>query len=259
VWLTPQMDGLFLDAASERRRFFDRLVYAFDPAHAGRVTRYESVMSQRSRLLKGQKEDGVAADPQWLSSLEATMAETGVAIAAARLQTLQSLAAHVSSILKDTGFPVSSLSLSGGIEEALQSSPALQVEDKMRDRLSTSRGYDADNGGASVGPHRTDLQVMYADRNMPAAQCSTGEQKALLTGIVLAHAVRTAEIRDAAPILLLDEVAAHLDAARRASLFGVLRDLKAQVFITGTDASVFADLTDVRHMSITGDLIREAA
>jgi DNA replication and repair protein RecF len=259
VWLTPQMDGLFLDAASERRRFFDRLVFAFDPAHAGRVTRYESVMSQRSRLLKGQKEDGVAADPQWLSSLEATMAETGVAIAAARVQTLQSLSAHVGSILKNTGFPVSSMVLAGGIEESLQSSPALQVEDKMRERLSSSRSYDAEQGGASVGPHRTDLQITYTDRNMPAAQCSTGEQKALLTGIVLAHAVRTSEIRDAAPILLLDEIAAHLDAARRASLFDILRSLKAQVFITGTDASVFAGLADARQMNIAGDMIREAA
>jgi len=259
VWLTPQMDGLFLDAAGERRRFFDRLVYAFDPAHAGRVTRYESVMSQRSKLLKGQREDGVSADPQWLSSLEATMAETGVAIAAARVQALQSLSAHLGHILQNTGFPASNIHLVGGIEDALHSAPALQVEDRIRERLAQSRGFDAENGGASVGPHRTDLQVFYAARNMPAGQCSTGEQKALLTGIILAHAVRTHELRDAAPILLLDEIAAHFDEARRASLFGLLRELKAQVFITGTDAHIFANLKDAKHLSIAADMVREAA
>jgi len=259
VWLTPQMDGLFLGAASDRRRFFDRLVYAFDPAHAGRVTRYDSVMSQRSKLLKLAREDGVAADSVWLSSLEATMAETGVAIAAARVQTLESLCAHLGSILKDSGFPVSHLALTGGIEEALQNAPALEIEDHRRERLSASRSYDGVNGGASIGPHRTDLNVTYAGRDMPAAQCSTGEQKALLTGIVLAHAVRTAEVRDAAPILLLDEVAAHLDEKRRSSLFGILHNLKAQVFLTGTDHFVFAHLPQARHLMVASDIVREAA
>lgn len=259
VWLTPQMDGLFLGAASDRRRFFDRLVYAFDPAHAGRVTRYDSVMSQRSKLLKLAREDGVAADSVWLSSLEATMAETGVAIAAARVQTLESLCAHLGGILKDSAFPVSHLALTGGIEEALQNAPALEIEDRIRERLATSRGYDGVNGGASIGPHRTDLNVTYAGRDMPAAQCSTGEQKALLTGIVLAHAVRTAEVRDAAPILLLDEVAAHLDEKRRGSLFGILHNLKAQVFLTGTDHFVFAHLPQARHLMVASDIVREAA
>ncbi len=259
VWLTPQMDGLFLGPASDRRRFFDRLVFAFDPTHAGRVTRYESVLTQRARLLKGQAENGVAADPVWLSSLEATMAETGVAIAAARLQTLQSLSAHLGTILSTSGFPASSLVLAGGIEEALNGAPALQVEDMVRERLSRARSVDAQYGGASVGPHRTDLQVSYAGRDMPAAHCSTGEQKALLTGIVLAHAVRTRDVRDAAPILLLDEIAAHFDDRRRASLFGILGDLGAQVFITGTDAPVFAGIPHARHMQIAADMVRQAA
>jgi len=259
VWLTPQMDGLFSDAASERRRFFDRLVFAFDPAHAGRVTRYESVMSQRARLLREQREKGAVADPLWLTSLEATMAETGVAIAAARLQTLDSLMAHLGSILHDTGFPVSHMALSGGIEEGLQTLPALEVEDRIRARLEASRGFDCEHGGASVGPHRTDLHVTYAIKNMPAAQCSTGEQKALLTGIVLAHAVRTRDVRDAAPILLLDEVAAHFDAARRASLFAILRGLNAQVFITGTDTTTFEGIAHARYLSIASDMVREAA
>ncbi|MBU6234658.1 MAG: DNA replication/repair protein RecF [Alphaproteobacteria bacterium] len=261
VWLTPQMDGLFGDAASERRRFFDRLVYAFDPAHAGRVTRYESVLSQRARLLREQYQDKkMAADPMWLTSLEATMAETGVAIAAARLQTLDSLAAHVGGILEGTGFPVAQMALTGGIEESLLSAPALDVEDRMRERLAASRAFDGENGSACVGPHRTDLQVKYADKGMPAAQCSTGEQKALLTGLVLAHAVRTRDVRDAAPVLLLDEIAAHFDARRRAALFDILGALKAQVFITGTDAHVFADVMGhARHMHVGADTLREAA
>lgn len=259
VWLTPQMDGLFCDAASERRRFFDRLVYAFDPAHAGRVTRYESVLTQRARLLRAQKEEGAAVDPLWLTSLEATMAETGVAIAAARLQTLESLSAHLAQALSGTGFPVSVLSLCGGIEESLLTLSALQVEDRMRERLLTSRSFDAAHGGASVGPHRTDMHVVYADKNMPAAQCSTGEQKALLTGIVLAHAVRTKSVRDMTPVLLLDEVAAHFDARRRASLFDVLGRLGAQVFVTGTDSNVFADIPRAKHLTIAADIVREAA
>lgn len=259
VWLTPQMDGLFCDAASERRRFFDRLVFAFDPAHAGRVTRYESVLSQRTKLLRMQRDEGVRADPLWLGSLEATMAETGVAIAAARLQTLECLRGHMAQILDDTGFPVADIVLVCGIEEALQSRPALEVEDSMRARLLGTRGLDAETGGASVGPHRTDMQVHYADKNMPAAQCSTGEQKALLTGIVLAHAVRTRDVRDAAPVLLLDEIAAHFDAKRRSALFDVLGALRAQVFITGTDAHVFNGIQEARHLAISADMIRLAA
>ncbi|MCB9986939.1 MAG: DNA replication/repair protein RecF [Rhodospirillales bacterium] len=259
VWLTPQMDGLFLGPASERRRFFDRLVYAFDAAHAGRVTRYENVLSQRARLLRAQAEDGVAADPAWLSSLEAQMAETGVAIAAARAHTLESLIVRGEGILAGTGFPAARLTLAGGVEDMLAHMPALEVEDRMRARLERARGADAQTGGASVGPHRTDLQVVFAAKDMPAAQCSTGEQKALLTGIVLAHAMRTKTLRDAAPILLLDEIAAHFDAVRRDALFGILHDLRAQVFLTGTDAHLFSGLSDARYLGIHADSVREAA
>ena len=251
VWLTPQMDGLFINAASERRRFFDRLVFAFDATHAGRVTRYESVLSQRARLLKIQREEKIQADRTWLSSLEATMAETGVAIAAARLQTLDSLSGHLEGILKGTGFPASQITLTSGIEVALRQRPALEIEDMMRARLEASRVADSENGGASVGPHRTDLQVSYAEKGMHAAQCSTGEQKALLTGLILAHAVRTHDVRDAAPILLLDEIAAHLDPGRRAALFGILGALGAQVFVTGTEASAFSDFSRAQFLNIT--------
>ena len=259
VWLTPQMDGLFGDAASERRRFFDRLVYAFDPAHAGRVTRYDSVMSQRAKLLREQREKNMTADPAWLSSLEATMAETGVAIAAARLHALESLDAHLAHVLHGTGFPASRMALSGGVEEALLHAPALDVEDKLRARLAHARAHDAEYGGAVAGAHKTDLQVVYAAKDMPAAQCSTGEQKALLTGIILAHAVRTRDMRDAAPILLLDEVAAHFDEGRRTALFDVLAGLRAQVFITGTDARIFDSLENARRLDIAADAVREVA
>lgn len=259
VWLTPQMDGLFIGSATDRRRFFDRLVYAFDPAHAGRVARYENALTQRARLLKEQRETGRAADPKWLTSLELNMAETGVAIAAARLQTLESLSSHQSSILHDTGFPVSALTLVGGIEDSLKTAPALEVEDRLRGQLESLRAHDAQNGSAGAGPHRTDLQVFYAERDMPAAQCSTGEQKALLTGLVLAHAVRTRDVRDAAPILLLDEVAAHFDERRRAALFSVLADLDSQVFITGTDAALFENIPGAKHLRIAADAVQEAA
>ncbi len=259
VWLTPQMDGLFGDAASERRRVFDRLVYAFDPAHAGRVTRYDSVMSQRAKLLREQREKNMTADPAWLSSLEATMAETGVAIAAARLHALESLDAHLAHVLHGTGFPASRMALSGGVEEALLHAPALDVEDKLRARLAHARAHDAQYGGAVAGAHKTDLQVVYAAKDMPAAQCSTGEQKALLTGIILAHAVRTRDMRDAAPILLLDEVAAHFDEGRRTALFDVLAGLRAQVFITGTDARIFDSLENARRLDIAADAVREVA
>lgn len=257
VWLTPQMDGLFINAASDRRRFFDRLVYAFDPAHAGRITRYESVMAQRARLLRDQRDKKIPADPAWLSSLESTMAETGVAIAAARLQALDSLSAYMEGLLRGTGFPAADLRLAGGVEEDLARRPALDVEDDLRARLAATRPYDAEQGGTSVGAHRTDFQVTYAEKNMPAQHCSTGEQKALLTGIVLAHAVRTRDLRDVAPILLLDEVAAHLDARRRQSLFDVLGDLGGQVFVTGTDAAVFETVAPARYLHVTADTIRE--
>ncbi|HEY8963443.1 MAG TPA: DNA replication/repair protein RecF [Alphaproteobacteria bacterium] len=257
VWLTPQMDGLFLGSATDRRRFFDRLVYAFDPAHAGRVARYENALTQRARLLKEQRESGRTADPKWLTSLELNMAETGVAVSAARLQTLDSLSSHIGSILEGTGFPVANLVLAGGIEDALKNTPALEVEDRLRAQLESLRPHDMQNGSAGAGPHRSDLQVSFD--GMPAAQCSTGEQKALLTGIILAHAVRTKHVRDAAPILLLDEIAAHFDEYRRLALFDILLGLNAQVFITGTDAALFANIPGARHMHIDDDSVREAA
>ena len=234
VWLTPQMDRLFLDSASERRRFLDRLIVAFDPGHAGRTTRYENAMAQRSKLLR----EG-PADQSWLSALEAQMAETGIAIAAARLDFVARLG---QAKMQDPLFPNSTLRVRGTVEELLGSAPALEVEDMLAYQLGQSREKDALTGGAASGHHKSDLMVLYTQKDMPASQCSTGEQKALLIGIILAHARLIAAERGVPPVLLLDEVAAHLDEERREGLYRVLESLGAQVWMTGTEPSLFLSL-----------------
>jgi len=235
VWLSPRMDGLFRDGASARRRFLDRLVYGFDPAHAGRVAAYEQALRERARLLKlGGAEDA------WLAALEDTMARHGVAIAAARRDLVERLAQA-----SGTGhglFPVAGWALDGEAEVALAGQAALVVEDGLRARFAESRSRDAVVGGAAAGPHRSDLRVSHLERALPAELCSTGEQKALLISIVLAHARLLALHRDAAPLLLLDEIAAHLDETRRRALFDEILGLGVQAWLTGTDAGVFADL-----------------
>ncbi len=232
VWLTPQMDRLFIDSAGQRRRFLDRLVFAFDPGHSGRVTRYENALRQRSKLLK---EGGDAA---WIDGLEAQMAETGVAIAAARLDFAGRLQAASNKAVSEH-FPEASLSAIGTIEQLLGSAPALEVEEMFKYQLQESRGVDMLTGGAATGPHKSDLAVRYTAKDMPADQCSTGEQKALLIGIVLAHSRLIAAERGSPPVLLLDEVAAHLDETRRAALYDLLQELGGQVWLTGTDESLF--------------------
>lgn len=232
VWLTPQMDRLFLDSSSHRRRFLDRLVFAFDPGHSGRVTRYENAMRQRSKLLQ---DDG---DKSWITGLESQMAGTGTAIAAARLDFVHRLQ-RACEKAKTDHFPLAHLAATGTLEELLQNASALEVEDMFKYQLTQSRPRDAITGGAATGPHKSDLTVIYAAKNMDAEQCSTGEQKALLIGIILAHATLIAAERGAPPIMLLDEVAAHLDESRRAALYELLADLGGQVWLTGTDANLF--------------------
>lgn len=241
LWLTPQMDRIFLDSAGGRRKFFDKLVFTFDTSHAGRVTRYENAMASRSKLLKDGK-----ADPAWLKSLERQMAETGVAIAAARGAFLERLqkSCNIARQEEEHWFPKAQLSLKGTIEELLSRMPAVEVEELFLYQLEQSRGKDAETGGAATGTHKTDFAVRYAAKHMPADQCSTGEQKALLIGIVLAHARMMHGERGAPPILLLDEVAAHLDEQRRAALFDLLYDLGGQVWMTGTDESLFEAARD---------------
>jgi DNA replication and repair protein RecF len=255
VWLTPQMDGLFTGSASERRRFFDRLVFALDPGHAGRISRYDNAMRQRAKLLAEGHDDDA-----WLSGLEAQMAETGAAIAAARHDVLQRLQTVIDSTDQQTRahFPRAAIHLSGFLETRINTMPALELEEAFHDQLAQARATDAERGGASEGTHRSDWHVIYAERDMPAEQCSTGEQKALLINIVLAHARLLAAERGAPPILLLDEVAAHLDENRRAALFEVLDAMQGQVWLTGTDPDLFKDApASARHMFVQDNLIRQ--
>lgn len=235
AWLTPEMDRLFLDGAASRRRFLDRLVFGLDPAHAGRVAAYERAMQQRSRLLRqGQ------ADPVWLSALEDSMATKGVAVAAARRDATARL---TRASARGAGpFPAATLDSAGHVEDWLDQDPALSVEDKLRAALEASRARDADTGGAAIGPHKGDLAVGHAATGRPAAQCSTGEQKALLVAIVLASARVQSEDRGMTPIVLLDEVAAHLDARHRSALFDAVAALDVQAWYAGTDRAVFEPL-----------------
>ena len=236
LWLTPQMDGLFIDSASARRRFLDRMVFAFDPAHSGRVSRYERVMRDRAALLR----DG-GADKAWLGALEARMAETAVSIAAARLHVIDRLNAAGSHAI--SAFPRPELAISGDIEQGLSQKPALKVEEDMQARLAANRSRDAETGGAALGPHRSDFLVHMAKTGMSAAQCSTGEQKALLISIILSQARLVALERGGSPMLLLDEVAAHLDEARRYSLYDELAAMDGQCWLTGTDFRIFEPLS----------------
>ena len=235
VWLTPQMDGLFLDSASARRRFFDRLTAAFHTGHGSQLNAYERAMRERNRLLQEGR-----ADAYWLDALEAQMAAHGTALAAARLDTVRQLKAALD--LAEGAFPRAELALQGTLEEALNTQPAVEVEDAFKARLKLLRSADAQAGRAGVGPHRSDLEAVHMAKDMPAALCSTGEQKALLLGITLGSARMIAAQTGAAPVILLDEVAAHLDDERRAALFDEICALGAQVWLSGADRALFAGL-----------------
>ena len=237
VWLTPSMDGLFLGPASERRRFFDRLVLAIDSEHSARVSALDRSLRSRNRLLEVRN-----YDDHWCDAIERETAELAVAVAAMRGQTAIKLAAMLRSRAETSSFPSAEIMLDGWMETALMSEPATAVEDRYREILREGRPRDAIAGRTLNGPHLTDLQVLYAPKNMPARDASTGEQKALLIGLVLAHASLVAEMTAITPLLLLDEVVAHLDPDRRIALFGELSGLGAQVFMTGADPAAFADV-----------------
>jgi len=235
VWLTPQLDRLFMDGASDRRRFVDRLVTALHPEHAGAVAAYENALRQRSRLLgEGNR------DPHWFTALEDTMARHGVALAANRADTVQRLDAAAR--LGVGPFPRASLAMAGEIDGWIAEMAALDAEDRLRGALATSRLRDAEAGTTSMGPHRSDLAVRHLDLDLPAAEGSTGQQKALLVSIALAHARLVALSRGRPPLLLLDEIAAHLDSERREALFDEVVALGAQSWMTGTDAGLFKPL-----------------
>ncbi|MEH2511609.1 DNA replication and repair protein RecF [Nitrobacteraceae bacterium AZCC 1564] len=237
VWLTPAMDGLFMGAASERRRFFDRLVLAIDSEHSSRVSALDRALRSRNRLLEDRN-----FDPHWCEAIERETAELAVAVAAQRGQTLQRLAATLAARGSQSAFPSALIALDGWMENALLTETATAVEDRYREILRESRLKDAAAGRTLNGPHLTDLQVVYAPKNMPARDASTGEQKALLIGLVLAHANLVAEMTCITPLLLLDEVVAHLDPNRRAALFAELAKLGAQVWLTGADPAAFANM-----------------
>lgn len=235
IWITPAMDGLFTGPAADRRRFLDRLVLAIDAGHGRRAADYEKAMRSRNRLL----EEG-SSNHAWFEAIENQMAETGVAMAAARCEMVRLLAAGAAQI--HGAFPAATLALSGMLEERIGAEPAVTVEEDFRLMLAENRARDRAAGRTLDGPHRTDLLVGHAGKSMPAALSSTGEQKALLVGIILAHARLTARLTGMTPVLLLDEIAAHLDGERRHGLFSMLAELNCQVFATGTDRALFAGL-----------------
>ena len=235
LWLTPEMDQLFQEGSTGRRRFLDRMVYGVDPDHAGRVAAYEHGLRERARLLRE-----AAWDNAWLAAIEERMAAEGVAIAAAR----RALVRRLGTALALTGapFPRAAIAVQGSVESWLDEGPALAAEERMRERLAEARAHDAQAGGAADGPHRSDLAVHHVETDMPAARCSTGEQKALLIALVLAYARLLAAEHGAPPLLLLDEVAAHLDRVRRTALYEEIKALGAQAWMTGTDAAMFESL-----------------
>jgi len=232
LWLTPAMDRLFLDGAGERRRFLDRLVFALDSAHARRSARYERAMHERLRLLR----DGVR-DAVWLAGLEETMAQEGSAVSQARLSTIEKLNGELAARGSEGAFPCAHLALHDVLGGNAADASALQAA------LAGSRERDAESGRTNAGPHLADLEVRHTLKRADARDCSTGEQKSLLISIVLADAWQQKKRRDGiAPVLLLDEIAAHLDSARRAALFEEILALDAQAWLTGTDRSLFAPL-----------------
>lgn len=239
VWLTPAQDRLFLEPASERRRFFDRLVFAAQPIHAAHVAAYDRAMRERLRLLTGDE----APDPLWLTALEARMAEAGTLMATARAEALAALQAEIDT-RGERPFPQARLTLSGEWAQMAAAGADLgEIEARLTTALAAARPRDAAAGRSLTGPHRGDLEVVHAEKDRPAAECSTGEQKALILNLVLAQAARLSRAISAPnPILLLDEVAAHLDARRRAALFDEILALRLQAFLTGTDEALFDHL-----------------
>lgn len=235
VWLTPQMDRLFLEGPQGRRRFLDRIVYGFDPTHAQRLNRYEKVLRERALLLRQGR-----TDPYWLGGLEENLINDGIAITVARREVVGQLREVLAS--QDPMFPRAEISLDGDVERLIEQHTILECEDKLRELMAVSREQDRLTGRTAIGPHRTDMLVTYPEKNQQAALCSTGEQKALLLSIVMASAYLLSIRTDTIPLLLLDEVVAHLDESRRTGLFDAILKLNIQTWLTGTDVSLFKEL-----------------
>ena len=238
VWLTPDLDGLFRGSAGERRRFLDRLVLAVDPSHGTRSNALEKALRSRNRILEESP-----FERRWLDSVEREIAELGVAVAAARAETVARLSAIIEQNRDESSpFPHARIRLEGEIDALVASLPALDAEDRYRELLAQMRPRDKAAGRTLAGPQASDLLVRHALKDIPAGQGSTGEQKALLIGLVLAHARLVASMSDLPPLVLLDEIAAHLDPRRRAALYAGLGELGCQVWMTGADPALFGDL-----------------
>ncbi len=238
VWLTPAMDPLFNGPASERRRFLDRLVLAVDAQHSSRVAALERSLRSRNRLL-----EDAHSDPHWLDAVEHETAEVAVAVAAARAETVGRLAGALSAARDHApGFPRAEITLDGWMEKLLPDHSAIEIEDRYRALLKDNRARDAAAGRTLDGSHLSDLAVTHAGKGVPAREASTGEQKALLIRLVLAHAGLIKDMTGFAPVLLLDEIVAHLDPTRRAALYDALTNLGAQVWMTGADPAAFGDI-----------------
>ena len=238
VWLVPAMDTLFVGAPSERRRFLDRLALAVDAEHGSRVNALERSLRSRNRLLEEAR-----PDTHWLDAVEHETAELAVAVAGQRVETVRRLDGVLAS-RRASAFPPAEIALDGWMEKLIPEHPAIEIEERYRAVLRDNRARDAAAGRTSDGPHLTDLKVTYAHKGIAAADASTGEQKALLIGLVLAHGRLIAEMTGFAPILLLDEIVAHLDPARRAALHVELAQLGGQVWMTGADPALFVEIGD---------------
>jgi DNA replication and repair protein RecF len=236
LWLTPAMDALFTGGSSDRRRFLDRLVLSLDPAHGRRASDFERAMRSRNRLLSEGR-----FDPSWLAGIEEQMASLGIAMALARQEMLGLLSRLIEESREATPFPSATLALSGFMDGQFDR-PAVDLEDEYAALLRDGRYRDAGAGRTLEGPHRVDLLVRHREKMMEAERCSTGEQKALLVGLILAHARLVGNLTGHAPVLLLDEIAAHLDEGRRAALFDLIDGLGGQAFMTGTDRMMFSAL-----------------
>jgi len=238
VWLTPDLDALFRGPAGERRRFLDRLVLAVDAEHGGRVNALDRALRSRNRILEETPQERL-----WLDAVEREVAELAVAVTAARQETVQRLAALILATRDDASpFPFAAIALAGELDELVATLPAVDAEDRYRALLREGRTRDRAAGRTLVGPQASDLLVRHGPKDIPAGAASTGEQKALLLGLVLAHARLVASMSGMAPLVLLDEVAAHLDPRRRSGLFDALEGLGGQVWLSGADPALFAEL-----------------
>lgn len=250
LWLTPAMDGLFTGGSGDRRRFLDRLVLSLDPEHGRRAADYERAMRSRNKLLTEGR-----PDPVWLTGLERQMAELGISMALARQEMLGLLSGLVDRNHEGGVFPAADLALSGFLDGEWHR-PAFDLEEQYLEMMKNGRYRDAAAGRTLDGPHRSDLLIRHRAKNMEAARCSTGEQKALLVGLILAHARLVGNMTGHAPVLLLDEIAAHLDVGRRAALFDLVDDLGGQAFMTGTDQSMFSALGDrARYLTVANGTV----